>query len=187
MAGLVPPHGGKLKPLKLEGEALADAVKKARALKSWTMTTRERDDLIMMGIGAFSPLRGFFTKADWRGTCDEMKMSDGTFWPIPVTVSVTREFANTLREGEEIALMGTFITSVFGVAFYQLIAPFYEGGAVAVAPDWLLGLLFGVGGLGGMYLGARTQRFVPAAALKTMLGAIASALALCYIIAYLTG
>jgi sulfate adenylyltransferase len=105
MAGLVPPHGGKLKPLKLEGEALADAVKKARALKSWTMTTRERDDLIMMGIGAFSPLRGFFTKADWRGTCDEMKMSDGTFWPIPVTVSVTREFANTLREGEEIALM----------------------------------------------------------------------------------
>jgi hypothetical protein len=85
------------------------------------------------------------------------------------------------------ALMGTFITSVFGVAFYQLIAPFYEGGAVAVAPDWLLGLLFGVGGLGGMYLGARTQRFVPAAALKTMLGAIASALALCYIIAYLTG
>ncbi|MBM3335963.1 sulfate adenylyltransferase [Candidatus Sumerlaeota bacterium] len=105
MSGLAPPHGGKLKPLKLEGEALADAVAKAQGLKQWTMTTRERDDLIMMGIGAFSPLRGFFSKADWRGSCDEMKMADGTFWPIPITLSVSGEFARSLRDGEEIALV----------------------------------------------------------------------------------
>jgi len=105
MSGLVPPHGGTMKPLKLEGKALADAVAKARGLKQWTMTTRERDDLIMMGIGAFSPLRGFFSQADWRGSCDEMKMADGTFWPIPITLSVSREFAKTLREGEGIALV----------------------------------------------------------------------------------
>jgi sulfate adenylyltransferase len=105
MAGLVSPHGGELKPLKLEGAALADALEKARSLKQWIVTTRERDDLIMMGIGGFSPLNGFFTKADWQGTCDEMKMSDGTFWPIPITLSVTREFADSVKEGEEIALV----------------------------------------------------------------------------------
>ena len=105
MAGLVAPHGGELKPLKLESPSLADALEKARSLKQWTVTTRERDDLIMMGIGAFSPLRGFFTQADWQGTCDEMKMSDGTFWPIPITLSVSREFADSVKEGEEIALV----------------------------------------------------------------------------------
>ncbi len=68
------------------------------------------------------------------------------------------------------ALMGTFITSVAGVAFYQIIAPFY--GTMVVAPDWLLGALFGVGGLCGMYLGARCQRFVPANYIKVMLSAI---------------
>jgi len=68
------------------------------------------------------------------------------------------------------ALMGTFITSIAGVVFYQAIAPFYPG--VAVAPDWLLGFLFGIGGMGGMYLGARCQKFVPARLIKWMLAGI---------------
>ena len=68
------------------------------------------------------------------------------------------------------ALMGTFITSVAGVAFYQAIAPFYPN--LSVAPDWLLGILFGLGGMAGMYLGARCQKFVPARAIKWMLAAI---------------
>ena len=68
------------------------------------------------------------------------------------------------------ALMGTFITSIAGVAFYQVIAPFY--GSMVVAPDWLLGALFGIGGLCGMYLGARCQRFVPANYIKVMLSAL---------------
>jgi uncharacterized membrane protein YfcA len=65
------------------------------------------------------------------------------------------------------ALMGTFITSVAGVAFYQAIAPFYPH--LSIAPDWLLGILFGAGGMAGMYLGARCQKFVPANAIKCML------------------
>ncbi len=65
------------------------------------------------------------------------------------------------------ALMGTFITSVAGVAFYQAIAPFYPN--LSVAPDWLLGLLFGLGGMAGMYIGARCQKFIPARAIKWML------------------
>ncbi len=65
------------------------------------------------------------------------------------------------------ALMGTFITSVAGVAFYQCLSWIYTD--VAVAPDWALGVLFGFGGLFGMYLGARTQKFVPARIIKGIL------------------
>ncbi|MFP4088598.1 MAG: sulfite exporter TauE/SafE family protein, partial [Desulfobacteraceae bacterium] len=68
------------------------------------------------------------------------------------------------------ALMGTFVTSVAGVAFYQAMAPFYPD--MSVAPDWLLGLLFGIGGMAGMYLGARCQKFVPASAIKWMLAGV---------------
>jgi len=65
------------------------------------------------------------------------------------------------------ALMGTFITSVAGVAFYHALAPLYPD--MAVTPDWALGLLFGLGGMAGMYLGARCQRFVPARVIKAIL------------------
>lgn len=68
------------------------------------------------------------------------------------------------------ALMGTFVTSIAGVFFYQLIAPFYPD--LSIAPDYLLGSLFGLGGICGMYLGARFQKFVPASAIKWMLAAI---------------
>jgi len=81
------------------------------------------------------------------------------------------------------ALMGTFVTSVAGVAFYQAIAPLYAG-QMAVAPDWLLGALFGVGGLAGMYCGARVQRFVRASYLKAMLVAVLIGTAAKYLVGY---
>lgn len=62
------------------------------------------------------------------------------------------------------ALLGTCVTSVAGVAFYQAIAPWYPH--LSVAPDWGLGILFGLGGMAGMYVGARCQRHVPARAIK---------------------
>ncbi|MFO7666024.1 MAG: sulfite exporter TauE/SafE family protein [Desulfobacterales bacterium] len=80
------------------------------------------------------------------------------------------------------ALMGTFITSVAGVIFYQAIAPFYPN--LPVAPDWLLGLLFGLGGMAGMYLGARCQKFVPARVIKWMLAGILTLTAVKYIAAF---
>lgn len=105
MSHLIPPHGGRLKPLLLKGEKLQEAVQKAKSLPQVRMTTRERDDLIMMGIGAFSPLEGFMGRADWKGACDDMKMADGTFWPIPITLSVTKEIAKGLKEDQGIALV----------------------------------------------------------------------------------
>ncbi|WP_373499905.1 sulfite exporter TauE/SafE family protein [Desulfococcus sp.] len=80
------------------------------------------------------------------------------------------------------ALMGTFVTSVAGVAFYQAIAPLYPN--MSVAPDWLLGVLFGAGGMAGMYLGARCQKFVPAKGIKWMLAGILVFTALKYVAAF---
>jgi len=80
------------------------------------------------------------------------------------------------------ALMGTFITSVAGVASYMAVAPWYPH--QSVSPDWLLGLLFGVGGMAGMYLGARSQKFVPAKLIKGLLAAIMAYLAAVYIGGY---
>ena len=81
------------------------------------------------------------------------------------------------------ALMGTFVTSVAGVVFYHAIAPFYPN--LSVAPDWLLGVLFGVGGMAGMYLGARCQKFLPAKGIKWMLAMIILFTSLKYISASL--
>ena len=82
------------------------------------------------------------------------------------------------------ALMGTFLTSVAGVAFYTLIAPLFP--EQAVSPDWMLGLLFGIGGFAGMYFGARCQKFVPAAAIKWMLGLLLLATSFKYVFDYLS-
>ncbi|MBN1211161.1 MAG: sulfite exporter TauE/SafE family protein [candidate division Zixibacteria bacterium] len=67
------------------------------------------------------------------------------------------------------ALLGTFITSVAGVLFYTVIAPFYADTGLAITPDWLLGLMFGLGGAAGIYLGARMQKFIKENFIKLLL------------------
>ncbi len=80
------------------------------------------------------------------------------------------------------ALLGTFVTSVAGVAFYQIIAPYYP--TMSIAPDWLLGFLFGIGGFAGMYCGARLQKFMPARRIKWLLAFCILFPALKYIVWY---
>ncbi len=102
---LVNPHGGgALKPLLLEGQALKDEQARARTLPQIKVSSREAGDIIMMGIGGFTPLDGFMTHSDWQGVCDGMKMANGLFWPIPVTLSTDDE---NIKAGAEIALVGT--------------------------------------------------------------------------------
>ncbi len=104
---LVNPHGKekKLKPLLLQGAALEEEKKRAKSLNQVRISSREAGDLIMMGIGGFTPLTGFQTKADWEGICKNFTMADGTFWPIPITVSTTKGQADGLKIGEEVALI----------------------------------------------------------------------------------
>ena len=106
MSKLVNPHGGgALKPLLLEGNALAAELTHAKSLPQVTVSSREVGDIIMLGIGGFTPLNGFMTQADWQGVCDDMKMANGLFWPIPITLSTTAEAASGLKTGQEIALV----------------------------------------------------------------------------------
>lgn len=80
------------------------------------------------------------------------------------------------------ALMGTFVTSVAGVTFYTAIAPLYP--QLSVAPDWLLGILFGLGGMAGMYLGARCQKYVSGKHIKWMLVVILLGTSIKYIVEF---
>src|SRR5512141_2595456 len=102
---LVNPHGGgNLTPLLLEGEALKTEQEKAKKLPQVKVSSREKGDIIMLGIGGFTPLDGFMTYADWLGVCDGMKMANGLFWPIPITLSVSQAVADSIKTGQEITL-----------------------------------------------------------------------------------
>src|SRR5579863_4470814 len=117
MSKLLPPHGSsELKPLLLEGEALREETKKAQGLKKVPLTSRETSDLIMMGIGAFTPLEGFMGYDDWRSVCDDMALASrrGLFWPIPITLSADEELAGSLSPGEEVALWDTETGTLMG-------------------------------------------------------------------------
>jgi hypothetical protein len=57
------------------------------------------------GIGGFTPLSGFMSNADWKGVCDEMTTASGLFWPIPITLSADKSFADSVRIGQDIALI----------------------------------------------------------------------------------
>jgi sulfate adenylyltransferase len=105
MSKLVPPHGGKGLVIRLlEGAAKEAELKKAAGLKKVEITAQEKGDLIMIGIGGFSPLDGFMTKADWKSVVEKMMLADGTFWPVPVMLAVTPEDGAAIKAGDEICL-----------------------------------------------------------------------------------
>ena len=104
-SNLIPPHGGRGLTIRLlEGKALDEAKAKAKGLKKVTISSRVKGDLIMIGIGGFSPLSGFMAKADWKSVLDNLTLADGTFWPVPVCLDVTQAEADGINAGEEIAL-----------------------------------------------------------------------------------
>ncbi len=106
MPGLVRPHGGgTLKPLMLAGEVLAAERARAASLVKLRVSSREKGDLIMLGIGGFTPLAGFMTRADWEGVCDGYRTAAGLFWPIPITLSVDAAQADGIQTGADIALV----------------------------------------------------------------------------------
>ena len=106
MGTLVRPHGGKgLRPLLLQGEALVAERLRAGSLPPVRVSSRERGDLVMLGVSGFTPLEGFMTRADWAGVCDAYRTASGLFWPIPVTLSTDAQTAAPIREGSDVALI----------------------------------------------------------------------------------
>ena len=103
MPKLVPPHGSSnLKPLALSPDEALLEKKKSETLTKVICTSREFGDVIMLGIGGFTPLDGFMNRADWQNVCKNMALENGTFWPIPITLSTNND---DIIEGQEIAIV----------------------------------------------------------------------------------
>ncbi len=103
MSKLVPPHGSKkLKTLTLNGSERKSELKKAESLPKLMCSSREFGDVVMLGIGGFTPLDGFMNREDWQSVCDNMTMKNGLFWPIPITLSTNDK---TIKEDQEVAIV----------------------------------------------------------------------------------
>jgi sulfate adenylyltransferase len=94
--------GGKLVNLVIEEEKHARLVEYANTLSSIQLTARSLCDIELLATGAFAPLEGFMSRADYNRVLEEMRLSDGTLFPIPITLPVTD--LRAVRLGKEIAL-----------------------------------------------------------------------------------
>jgi sulfate adenylyltransferase len=101
---LVPPYCGVLVDVVVDGERASELRKASTYWPSWDLTPRHLCDLELLLSGAFSPLRGFLGSADVASVCADMRLSDGTLWPIPVTLDVPDELATQVGPGASVAL-----------------------------------------------------------------------------------
>jgi len=101
---LITPHGGKLVNRLLSPEAAQESTRAASSLTSITLSAREQGDLEMIAIGAFSPLTGFQGRSDFTSVCKDMRLANGTVWPIPVTLSPPDDVSAKVKEGQKVAL-----------------------------------------------------------------------------------
>ncbi|MCH7482289.1 MAG: bifunctional sulfate adenylyltransferase/adenylylsulfate kinase [Chloroflexi bacterium] len=103
-ASLIAPHGGQLKDLIADEAGRASLASEAQALVSWDLTPRQVCDIELLLNGGFSPLDGFMARADYDRVCAEMRLADGTLWPMPIPLDVSEHFGEGLVSGARIAL-----------------------------------------------------------------------------------
>ena len=115
MAELVPPHGGDLRPLLAPAAERAGALAQAEGLTRVALSSREVSDLFMFGMGAYTPLSGFMGEEDWRGVTVDMKLANGVFWPIPITLSASDDVAGAISIGDSVALADGETGEVLGI------------------------------------------------------------------------
>lgn len=101
---LIEPHGGKLVNLLVSEERAAELKAGSRKWLSWNLTPRQICDLELLAGGGFSPLPGFMNRTDYDGVCREMRLADGTLWPIPIALDVTEDVAKQASAGSKLAL-----------------------------------------------------------------------------------
>ena len=104
MTHLIEPHGDVLVDPIVDEERATELKKQSSDWPSWDLTDRQLCDLELMLSGAFSPLRSFMGRADYERVCEEMRLADGTIWPIPISLDVPEELAGALESGKTVAL-----------------------------------------------------------------------------------
>jgi sulfate adenylyltransferase len=113
----ISPHGGQLVNRVLRGELRQAALERAASFPQVQLSSMAASDLEMIAVGAFSPLNGFMTKADYDSVIDTMHLSTGPAWTVPVTLPVDDDTAEGLHEGQEIALLdGDYLMGIMTVA-----------------------------------------------------------------------
>jgi sulfate adenylyltransferase len=113
---LVPPHGSEtVKPLLVPEAERTEELRRAQTLKKIPLDSRAVSDVLMLAMGAYTPLEGFMGYDDWHGSCVDMKLTNGVFWPIPITLPVDKAVADTLRSNEEITLLDAETGDVLAV------------------------------------------------------------------------
>lgn len=103
--GLIAPHGGELKMNLASETEKADLLERAPGLPQIQVGSRQLADLEMLANGAYSPLQGFMTRADYQSVVDTMHLVSGLPWSIPITLSVSEERAAAIAEGSQVALV----------------------------------------------------------------------------------
>ncbi|MEX2624560.1 MAG: bifunctional sulfate adenylyltransferase/adenylylsulfate kinase [Acidimicrobiia bacterium] len=101
---LIPPHGGTLINLLVSPERAVELRQLSRDWPSWDLTERQMCDLELLVSGGFSPLTGFMASPDYERVCSEMRLADGTLWPIPITLDVPEAVAAEVSAGSMLAL-----------------------------------------------------------------------------------
>ncbi len=101
---LIPPHGGRLVDLVVEEDRAAELRKASRDWMSVDLTQRQASDLELLLNGSFSPLSTFMGQADYESVCRDMRLADGTIWPIPIVLDIPAGLGETLDGGESLAL-----------------------------------------------------------------------------------
>jgi sulfate adenylyltransferase len=104
MGAFKEPHGDVLKQLYLTETAAEQEKLRARDYRSWDLTARQLCDIELILNGAFSPLEGFLTEAEYGRVLRDMRLPSGVLWPMPVTLDVSAEFAEKTSKGDHIAL-----------------------------------------------------------------------------------
>jgi sulfate adenylyltransferase len=116
MPQLVSPHGSEtVKPLLLPETERAEEAKRAETLRKIPLDSRAVSDVFMLAMGAYTPLEGFMGHDDWRGSCLDMKLTGGLFWPIPITLPVDKDLADSVHIEEEVALTDAETDAVLAI------------------------------------------------------------------------
>jgi sulfate adenylyltransferase len=101
---LNPPHGGILKELYLPSVEANELKRRSATLPGLALNARQLCDVELLLNGAFSPLEGFLTRRDYESVLKDLRLVDGTLWPIPITLDVSEAFAASIDVGASIAL-----------------------------------------------------------------------------------
>jgi sulfate adenylyltransferase len=146
---LTAPHGGTLIDLLATPARRAELQEASRDWPSWALTPRQLCDLELLLCGAFSPLTGFLGRADFESVAKEMRLADGTLWPIPIPLDLPPAVAATLSPGSWLALRDPEGVLLAALEISELYEPDWQEGAAAVfgtvspahpgAASWLAG------------------------------------------------